>query len=290
MLLGDDHVWLVDWPHAVVGAPWVDLMGFLPSAVLDGAPDPEAIWLAHPLGAAADAGPRRRRPRRVHRLLPPPEHPAAAARHPDRARLPARPGRHRPGLARAPAAPPLTGRQRPVNVALPGPCSRKLATPVRLSSVPNTSTKPSRSRARPSASEPDNPASTTRLVIAWADERAAGDLGGEGQRPRHRVVVGDLVGEPDRQCLVGLHLATGEAQLLGPARADEAGEALRPAAARDDAEQDLGLAEHRPRAGDAVVARQRQLAAATERVAADRARSRTGAARRARRACRGTRP
>ena len=55
MLLGDDHVWLVDWPHAVVGAPWVDLMGFLPSAVLDGAPDPEAIWLAHPLGAAADA-------------------------------------------------------------------------------------------------------------------------------------------------------------------------------------------------------------------------------------------
>ena len=54
MLLGADHVWLVDWPHAVVGAPWVDLLGFLPSAVLDGAPDPEAIWLAHPLGAAAE--------------------------------------------------------------------------------------------------------------------------------------------------------------------------------------------------------------------------------------------
>ena len=55
MLLGDDHVWLVDWPHAVVGAPWVDLVGILPSAVLDGAPDPEVIWLAHPLGAAAAA-------------------------------------------------------------------------------------------------------------------------------------------------------------------------------------------------------------------------------------------
>jgi hypothetical protein len=54
MLLGGDHVWLVDWPHAVVGAPWVDLLGFLPSAVLDGAPDPEAIWHGHPLGAAAD--------------------------------------------------------------------------------------------------------------------------------------------------------------------------------------------------------------------------------------------
>jgi hypothetical protein len=54
MLLGEDRVWLVDWPHAVVGAPWVDLLAFLPSAVLDGAPDPEEIWLAHPLGAAAD--------------------------------------------------------------------------------------------------------------------------------------------------------------------------------------------------------------------------------------------
>jgi hypothetical protein len=53
ILLTADRAWIVDWPHAVVGAPWVDLMLFLPSAVLDGAPDPEAIWQAHPLGAAA---------------------------------------------------------------------------------------------------------------------------------------------------------------------------------------------------------------------------------------------
>lgn len=54
ILLGADRVWIVDWPSAVVGAPWLDLLAFLPSAVLDGAPDPEALWSAHPLGAAAD--------------------------------------------------------------------------------------------------------------------------------------------------------------------------------------------------------------------------------------------
>ena len=51
---------------------------------------------------------------------------------------------------------------------------------------------------------------------------------------------------------------------------DEPRQALRAAAAGDDAEQDLRLAEHGPLAGDAVVARQRQLAPAAERVAADR--------------------
>ena len=79
----------------------------------------------------------------------------------------------------------------------------------------------------------------------------------------------DLVGEPDPQRLVGLDLAAGEAQLLGPARADQPGQALRAAPAGDDAEQDLRLPEHRALAGDPVVARQRQLAAAAERVAGD---------------------
>ena len=41
------------------------------------------------------------------------------------------------------------------------------------------------------------------------------------------------------------------------------------AAARHDAEEDLRLPEHGPLAGDAVVARQRQLAATAEGIAAD---------------------
>ena len=52
--------------------------------------------------------------------------------------------------------------------------------------------------------------------------------------------------------------------------ADQAGQALGPAAAGDDAEQDLGLAEAGPVGRDAQVAGQGQLAAAAERVAADR--------------------
>ena len=159
---------------------------------------------------------------------------------------------------------------RPVNVALPGPCSRKLCTPVWLSSVRNTSTNASCSRARPSASDVDRPSSITRLVSACAASGPPGDLGGELERPFDRVGVDDLVGEADAQRLVGLDLAPGDAQLLGPARADESGEPLRAAAAGDDAEEDLRLAEHGPRPGDAVVAREGELATAAEGVAADR--------------------
>ena len=54
------------------------------------------------------------------------------------------------------------------------------------------------------------------------------------------------------------------------ARADQAGQPLGAAAARDDAEQDLGLPKARLLAGDAEVAGQRELAAAAEREAGDR--------------------
>ena len=55
--------------------------------------------------------------------------------------------------------------------------------------------------------------------------------------------------------------------LLG---ADQPRQPLRAATAGDDPEQDLRLTEHGPLAGDAVVARQRQLASSAEGVAADR--------------------
>ena len=84
-----------------------------------------------------------------------------------------------------------------------------------------------------------------------------------------RIAVDDLVGEPDAQRLGGVDLPARDAQLLGSARTDEAGEALRPATAGNDAEEDLRLAEHSAITGDPVVARQRHLAAAAERVAAD---------------------
>jgi aminoglycoside phosphotransferase (APT) family kinase protein len=42
----DDHhrVWLIDWPHASVGAPWLDLAFMLPSVELQGGGDPASIF------------------------------------------------------------------------------------------------------------------------------------------------------------------------------------------------------------------------------------------------------
>ena len=178
MLLGDDPV-PPRLAALVAGAPWVDLLAFLPSAVLDGAPDPEAIWLAHPLGAAAE-------PARADAVLAAftgyflRQSTGPRPRSPDGAGLRASPGRFRGLLG---AASPLTVGEpsAPDEVALPGPCSRKLATPVRLSSVPKTSTNPpARGRGRRRAcrqASVDDP-----LGDRLGDERTAGDLGGERQR------------------------------------------------------------------------------------------------------------
>ena len=44
---GHDRVWLIDWPHASVGAPWIDLAFMLPSVALQGgAGDPATIFAA----------------------------------------------------------------------------------------------------------------------------------------------------------------------------------------------------------------------------------------------------
>lgn len=43
LLLTEDHVVVVDWPHARVGAPWVDAVCFAPSLAMQGGPDPEEL-------------------------------------------------------------------------------------------------------------------------------------------------------------------------------------------------------------------------------------------------------
>ena len=54
ILLTADRVYIVDWPWAAVGARWVDLVSFLPSVAMQGGPDPEEIWRAHPLARGVD--------------------------------------------------------------------------------------------------------------------------------------------------------------------------------------------------------------------------------------------
>ena len=110
-----------------------------------------------------------------------------------------------------------------------------------------------------------------RLARPWALVAPGRQRRGPLEGPvEHRLGRHHLVDEPHRQRLVGAHLTAGEDQVLGPARADQAREALGAAAAGDDAEQDLRLAEASLLAGDAEVAGQRQLAAAAQGEARDR--------------------
>ncbi|MET8978607.1 phosphotransferase [Streptomyces sp. NPDC004539] len=56
ILIGEDNVWFVDWPHAMRAAPWFDLLLLLPSVRAQGGPDPEEVFTRHPLGCDADQG------------------------------------------------------------------------------------------------------------------------------------------------------------------------------------------------------------------------------------------
>ncbi|MFF6782341.1 phosphotransferase [Streptomyces sp. NPDC012510] len=55
LLTPDGRVVFVDWPHARAGAaPWFDLLLLLPCVRAQGGPDPEEVFMAHPLGREAD--------------------------------------------------------------------------------------------------------------------------------------------------------------------------------------------------------------------------------------------
>jgi aminoglycoside phosphotransferase (APT) family kinase protein len=54
LLTPDGGVVFVDWPAACVGAPWIDLLGLLPSVAMQGGGDPEELAAVHPLARAAD--------------------------------------------------------------------------------------------------------------------------------------------------------------------------------------------------------------------------------------------
>ncbi|MCX4798512.1 aminoglycoside phosphotransferase family protein [Streptomyces sp. NBC_01242] len=54
ILLTDERVVFVDWPHALKAAPWFDLLVMLPCVAAQGGPDPETVFTSHPLGRNAD--------------------------------------------------------------------------------------------------------------------------------------------------------------------------------------------------------------------------------------------
>ena len=54
ILLSPDRVWFVDWPHACVGAPWIDIVAFAPSVAMQGGPPPQDVIARHPACRTAD--------------------------------------------------------------------------------------------------------------------------------------------------------------------------------------------------------------------------------------------
>jgi aminoglycoside phosphotransferase (APT) family kinase protein len=54
MLLTPEKVWFVDWPHARIGAAWIDLILFAPSVRMQGGPPPEELLARYSLARNAD--------------------------------------------------------------------------------------------------------------------------------------------------------------------------------------------------------------------------------------------
>jgi len=54
VLLTEDRVVFVDWPHVCHGAPWIDLLAFLPSVAMQAGPKPWELFDDHPVGRAAE--------------------------------------------------------------------------------------------------------------------------------------------------------------------------------------------------------------------------------------------
>ena len=123
-----------------------------------------------------------------------------------------------------------------------------------------------------------------RRSPAWparARPRARGRARRPTRAPRSRTSAAGTTRStrPMRNASSAPHLAAGEDQVLGARGPDQAGEPLGGAAAGDDAEQDLGLAERGVVRGHAQVARERELTPAAQRVAVDRGDDRTRDAR-----------
>lgn len=56
ILLTPERVVFVDWPHACVGAAWIELFAFLPSVAMQGGPHPWEVFESHPLGRDVPPG------------------------------------------------------------------------------------------------------------------------------------------------------------------------------------------------------------------------------------------
>ena len=54
ILLTPERTWFVDWPHACLGPPWLDVAAFAPSVTMQGGPPPEDVAFRHSAFRSAD--------------------------------------------------------------------------------------------------------------------------------------------------------------------------------------------------------------------------------------------
>ena len=54
ILMADGRVLVVDWPHAAIGAAWIDLVFFLPSVAMQRGPMPWIVFDSHPVAQGVD--------------------------------------------------------------------------------------------------------------------------------------------------------------------------------------------------------------------------------------------
>lgn len=54
MLIADGRVLVVDWPHAAIGAAWIDLVFFLPSVAMQRGPMPWEVFDGHPVAQGVE--------------------------------------------------------------------------------------------------------------------------------------------------------------------------------------------------------------------------------------------
>ena len=55
ILLTPGRTWFVDWPHASVGPPWLDVVAFAPSVAMQGGPSPEEVISRHSACRSAES-------------------------------------------------------------------------------------------------------------------------------------------------------------------------------------------------------------------------------------------
>ena len=159
--------------------------------------------------------------------------------------------------------------QRPVNRG--SRFSMKAATPSRPSSLRRQRRKASASRRRPSSSERSRVVRASSRIIATAcgdpaAKPAATEVAAATSSSRRHDLLDEAPGVRRR----GVDGVAPEIEKVRASGADEPRQPLRAAAARDQAELDLGLAELRVVGADPDVAAHRELEAAAEAVAVDR--------------------